>query len=79
VLSDALDSCQKLIGQQYLEYHARAIREATCWQDAEAALFALRYCTSCNRSGNFNEGPPPPLPNPTFPWGRWPQYRVEGH
>jgi hypothetical protein len=63
LLSDALDSCQKQVGQHYLEYQAQAIRSATRWQEAEAALFALR----------FNPLPPPRpslpslLPPPPFP------------
>ena len=42
VLSDALDTCQKLLRQHYLDHLGQAFRSAASWQAAEAALFALR-------------------------------------
>ena len=42
VLGDALDTCQKLLQLQYLDYFAAALRDARTWQAAEAALFALK-------------------------------------
>ena len=41
-MSDALETCQNLLGDSYLEHFAEALSKAETWQKAEASLFALR-------------------------------------